>query len=96
MITRPVSRPVAARDDPLGPTIHALDVRVHIPFTVRDTRSVRQLPPATLEDPAQRNGYRRRDLDTRIGTIDVAIPKLRTGTYSRSGCWSAANARRPR
>ncbi len=28
-----------------------------------------------------RNGYRHRDLDTRVGTIDVAIPKLRTGTY---------------
>jgi len=30
---------------------------------------------------AQRNGYRHRDLDTRAGTIDVAIPKLRQGTY---------------
>jgi len=29
----------------------------------------------------QRNGYRHRDLDTRTGTLDVAIPKLRTGTY---------------
>src|SRR5690606_33944781 len=30
---------------------------------------------------SQRNGYRHRDLDTRVGTIDVAVPKLRTGTY---------------
>lgn len=30
---------------------------------------------------AQRNGYRHRDLDTRVGTIDVAVLKLRTGTY---------------
>ena len=30
---------------------------------------------------AQRNGYRHRELDTRVGTIDVAIPKLRKGTY---------------
>jgi transposase-like protein len=30
---------------------------------------------------AQRNGYRHRDLDTRVGSIDVAVPKLRTGTY---------------
>jgi putative transposase len=30
---------------------------------------------------AQRNGYRHRDLDTRVGTIDVAIPKLRQGSY---------------
>lgn len=29
----------------------------------------------------QRNGYRHRDFDTRAGTIDVAIPKLRSGTY---------------
>lgn len=28
-----------------------------------------------------RNGYRTRELDTRVGTIDVAIPKLRQGTY---------------
>ena len=30
---------------------------------------------------AQRNGYRHRDLDTRVGTIDVAVPKLRQGSY---------------
>ncbi len=30
---------------------------------------------------AQRNGYRHRDLDTRVGTIDVAVPKLRSGSY---------------
>src|SRR5690625_772700 len=36
--------------------------------------------PST-ERTAQRNGYRHRDLDTRVGTIDVAVPKLRTGTY---------------
>jgi len=30
---------------------------------------------------AQRNGYRHRDLDTRVGTVDVAIPKLRQGSY---------------
>lgn len=30
---------------------------------------------------AQRNGYRHRDLDTRLGTIDVQIPKLRQGSY---------------
>ncbi len=35
----------------------------------------------TPDRVAQRNGYRHRDLDTRIGTVDVAIPKLRTGTY---------------
>lgn len=29
----------------------------------------------------RRNGYRYRGFDTRVGTIDVAIPKLRQGTY---------------
>ena len=29
----------------------------------------------------RRNGYRQRDFDTRAGTLDVAIPKLRTGSY---------------
>ena len=28
-----------------------------------------------------RNGYRHRPLDTRVGTVDVAVPKLRKGTY---------------
>jgi transposase-like protein len=28
-----------------------------------------------------RNGYRHREFDTRAGTLDVAIPKLRQGTY---------------
>ena len=28
-----------------------------------------------------RNGYRYRDFDTRAGTLDVAIPKLRSGSY---------------
>ena len=37
-----------------------------------------------VRDPARtnsRNGHRHRDLDTRIGTLDVAIPKLREGSY---------------
>ena len=28
-----------------------------------------------------RNGYRRREWDTRAGTIELAIPKLRAGSY---------------
>lgn len=28
-----------------------------------------------------RNGYRHRDFDTRVGTFDIAIPKLRSGSY---------------
>ena len=36
---------------------------------------------ASPERTNQRNGYRHRELDTRAGTIDVAIPKLRQGSY---------------
>jgi transposase-like protein len=35
----------------------------------------------SLERVAQRNGYRERRWDTRAGTIDLAIPRLRTGSY---------------
>jgi len=35
----------------------------------------------TPERTNVRNGYRHRDFDTRLGTMDVAIPKLRAGTY---------------
>ena len=46
--------------------------------------------------PTRRNGYRHRDLDTRVGTLDVAIPKLRRGPTSRSGCSSGAAGPRRR
>jgi transposase-like protein len=36
---------------------------------------------ASPERVNSRNGYRHRELDTRAGTIDVAIPKLRQGSY---------------
>ena len=28
-----------------------------------------------------RNGYRERDWDTRVGSIELAVPKLREGSY---------------
>ena len=36
---------------------------------------------ASPERTNRRNGYRHRDFDTRAGTLDVAVPKLRTGSY---------------
>ena len=35
----------------------------------------------SLDRVNSRNGYRHRELDTRAGTIDLAIPKLRSGSY---------------
>ncbi len=35
----------------------------------------------TPERTTSRNGYRSRPLDTRVGSIDLAIPKLREGCY---------------
>ena len=52
---------------------------------------------ASPDRVTQRNGYRHRELDTRTGTIDVAIPKLRDrNLLPASGCWSAASAPRRR
>src|SRR6476659_3596148 len=35
----------------------------------------------SAERTNQRNGYRHREFDTRTGTLDLAIPKLRQGSY---------------
>lgn len=39
-----------------------------------------------------RNGYRERDFDTRVGSIELAVPKLRAGTYFPD--WLLASRRR--
>ena len=39
-----------------------------------------------------RNGYRHRDFDTRAGTVDVEIPKLREGSYFPDWLLNAAAA----
>jgi len=80
--------------DPAGPLGEALsdaspDLMRHLLQTVVNTllsADAAQVVGAEWGRPtpgrtAQRNGYRHRDLDTRVGTIDVAIPKLRSGTY---------------
>ena len=38
----------------------------------------------------RRNGYRDRDWDTRVGSIELAVPKLREGSYFPTGCCSRA------
>ena len=43
------------------------------------------------ERTTQRNGYRKRPWDTRVGTLELAIPKLRSGSYFPS--WLDARKR---
>src|ERR671916_163137 len=40
-----------------------------------------QLAQASPDRPNVRNGYRLRQFDPRAGTLDLAIPKLRSGSY---------------
>jgi putative transposase len=47
----------------------------------------------TPERTNSRNGYRERSWDTRAGTIDLAIPKLRTGSYFPDWRWSGVGVR---
>lgn len=35
----------------------------------------------TLERTGQRNGYREREWDTRVGTVDLRVPRVRDGSY---------------
>ena len=39
-----------------------------------------------------RNGYRHRQFDTRTGSLNLAIPKLRHGSYFPDSLLNAANA----
>jgi putative transposase len=41
----------------------------------------------------RRNGYRERDWDTRVGSIELAVPRLREGSYFPSGCCSPGGGR---
>lgn len=47
----------------------------------KSERSGTSGPKGHPERTTQRNGYRERWWDTRLGTVELQIPKLRTGTY---------------
>ena len=44
----------------------------------------------TPERVNRRNGYRERDWDTRVGSIELAVPRVREGSYFPAGCCSRA------
>jgi transposase-like protein len=68
---------------------HADVLRESVALMVREIMEVEvsQLAGAELGERAperrlaQRNGYRERQWDTRVGEIELAIPRLRTGSY---------------
>ena len=51
---------------------------------------------ASPEHRTQRNGYRHRDLDTRVGTMTWLFPSCVPARTSPTGCSSAANGPSPR
>jgi Transposase, Mutator family len=54
-----------------------------------------ELGERSLERITHRNGYRPRVWDTRVGSIGLAIPKLRTGSYFPSFLEPAGGPSRP-
>ena len=56
----------------LGQTLMELEVTQHV-GAERHER--------TAERTGQRNGYRERQWDTRVGTIDLRVPRVRDGSF---------------
>ena len=38
----------------------------------------------------ERNGYRDRNWDTRVGTLELRVPRVRDGSFSQA-CWNRAS-----
>jgi putative transposase len=48
----------------------------------------------SAERTGQRHGYRQRSWETRVGTVELKVPRVRDGGYFPSLCWSRVG--RPR
>ena len=46
-----------------------------------------------LSDRRQRNGYCERSWDTRVGTVELKVPRVRDSSYFPSLCWSPGGGR---
>jgi putative transposase len=95
--------------DKLMSSEHADVVRESVAWMVAELMEVEvcgqigaELGEVSGERVTQRNGYRPRPWDTRAGAIELAIPKLRQGSYFPSflhprrgyrGLWARAPAR---
>ena len=51
-------------------------------------RSGAQHGERSPERVTYRNGYRNRTWDTRVGTMELHIPKLREGSWTSPACWN--------
>lgn len=79
---------------------HADVLRESVALMVREIMELEVGQPAGAElgeraperRTAQRNGYRERRWDTRVGEIELQIPRLRTGSYLPSFCITAPDA----
>jgi putative transposase len=54
-----------------------------------------ELGERSLERTTHRNGYRSRQWDTRVGSLELAIPRLRQGSYFPSSSNPAGGPSRP-
>ena len=73
--------PTQSLAPPVGFTANMPRIHAHQQQAEADSVCGADFGERSPERVNSRNGYRHRDFDTRAGSIDVAIPKLRQGSY---------------